>query len=157
MQQSIIYTLEIKIFRYHNKDNVETINEIFTFTNDKNPITARNEAFEKFKSWIDVLLQSLDKPYINDSQLRADLEVYLEAKPTQISQSEDDLKRFSYFVQNGIGIFFTIINHDADNSQNEKKLIYGIGNWIDYSDDPNDVIWELKEEYEFYKKFKFDT
>lgn len=158
MNPSIIYTLEIKLFRYHNKDNVETINKILTFSNQEHPITARNEAFEKFKSWIDVLLQSLDKTYINDSQLREDLKVYIEAKPSQINQSETESDlNFSFFTGNGIGIFYTIINEDVDSSQSEKKLIYGTGHWIDYSDDPNDVIWELKEEYEFYKKFKFDT
>lgn len=159
MEAAFHYAVKIKLFNYHSKDKVEYIEHFEEFKNES-PIKARIAAFRCYQSWVDILLQGINKEYTTDKQARADFQAYL--KPNidlnlTIGENEIDL---SNSLSVGIGIYFVIdivpsgekSNYKDDNLNDhvgDEGLIHGIGNSHEFND-PSTVAFNLENEFEYY-------
>jgi hypothetical protein len=162
MESAFHYLVKIKLYNYHNKDNVEFIEKNQEFKNES-PIIARQEAFRFYQNWLDVLLTGIDSEYIDDMQARDKLKSYLKPSEELKLRFDDEEIVLSNAQSIGIGIYHVIDIPTApiwkDDTLNDHvgdtNLIHGIGNSGEYNDPPN-CAYMLENEFEYYINNDYD-
>lgn len=122
------------------------------------PIIARNEAFNRYQNYIDVLLEVEGEKHIPDKQAREKLKAFPERKST--IKIDNDL-RFDDVFYSGIGVYLVIDNpipcemKFLENRKSDEILIHGIGNFID--EDSSIFFRGLTMEFDYYNFYGYDT
>lgn len=133
---------------------------------NESPIIARNLAFEHYQNYIDVFLEAKQTIYYSDRQAREELKSFIEPGTKIKIQFGDREVDFSCAFETGIGIFLIVEIPKPDNSRipipeifrDRKELfIHGIGNISFLRNDPDYLIFDLEEEYEYYNFNNYDT
>ena len=159
MQPVIHYLVRLKLIRRKNEEGeLEFIQEEREFRNDI-PILARKAAFDSYQSYLDVLLEGKGLRYESDKQARLALKTYYDPKAFfELNDDEINYEDSDPFG-NGIGIYMV---HDEmpPREKDYKKLvgIHGIGELVEgFFEDPVYLMVSLENEYEIYKRNKYDT
>ena len=162
MKAGFHYVVKAKLIRYKSADEIKFL-EIEEVFENETPILARDAAFSFYQSYIDVLLQGKGKIYFSDSQARNELKTFIETGTTTKIKFGDMELEFDDSEGNGIGVFL-IIDIPQEKKiealslkQGDEFLIHGIGNLIGGSDNTDYVIGDLKQEYELYQHFNYET
>ena len=152
MEAAIHYVVKAKLIRFIKNGEIEFI-EIDQKFEDKNPIIAREQAFEFYQSYIDVLLQSLDKVYVSHRQTKADLEGFLNSQT--VSKWNNFLSiKIDESLGNGIGIYFKIDNPLADDNNGDEFAIHS----IEFGGgDAQSLMDGLNQEYRYYSEYGYET
>lgn len=108
---------------------------------NESPILAREEAFNHFQSYVEVLYDGIHKKYTSDEQARIDLQKYFNSgNDVEMMGSKPYKFKISDDLFNGINIYMII---DVPLTKKEKKgdkfLVHGI-RYIDYPEKPDDEI-----------------
>ena len=158
MKAAFHYIVRIKLIRPANGKNIEFIESEKVFKN-KLPITAREEAFRYYQSYIDVLLQGEGKEYLSDKEARRELKSFVESGKTRMIEIGETEFEISDSYGNGIGIFMVIDSPIADDIFQDKiedeYLIHGIGN-LGWSDDEQSLMDSLNHEFWYYQHYEYD-
>lgn len=156
MKPAIHYVVKTKRINYKSADDIDFIEDEVVFENES-PIVARNEAFNYYQSFIEVLLQSIGKDYTSDKQTRIDLKDFREDKVPQsntVNISEGEMT-FNFERGNTIGVYMVVDKHmENDDFRFADHLIHEIGFSI-Y--DENSFMNSLNNEFEYYSYYKYDT
>ena len=168
MNTPFYYLLKIRLIRSIKSGKPDFFEYEEKFENT-NPIAARKRAFEVYQNYIDVLLESKGFSYRSDKQTRKDLFSFLSTKENIELDIDGEIINFNEGL--GIGVFFIINNRIKDDhpiiealidkcndvvSFNE-FIIHGIGN-INYKIiDPDSIVFNLTEEYKYYKHYNYNT
>ncbi len=159
MKAAFHYIVKARLIRQteNNELGFEEINK--TFENE-NPIIAREQAFNYYQSWIDILLQHKGKEYVSDREARKDLITFIEpGSTTKLQAGGKEIEFSDDSFGNGIGVY--IVNDHPENSFSflnvgDEGLIHGIGNLSDQFMIDMMIIL-LIEEAENYKNLNFET
>lgn len=142
-----------------NGDIKEAIQHSVEEFKDTSPIAARENAFNHFRSIVDVLYDGIGKNYTTENQARVDLQPYFNSGNSLELLSSIPNKKFqlSEDILNGIEVYVVTEEPlDGNREQTHKHLIHSIG-YADTSNSNNeDVISCLKgliTEYKFYEKY----
>ena len=159
MKVAFHYIIKAKLIRFTEGNGIE-FSEFQEKFEDDNPIIAREKAFNRYQSFIDVLLENKNKKYLSDRQARIDLNSFIDpGTKTKIKIGEKEVE-FSDSFGNGIGIFIvinkTIQNEICEDTNGDEFLIHGIGR-IGSFDAPQDLIDGLDQEFLYYEQFDYDT
>ncbi|MDD2986413.1 ATP-binding protein [Flavobacterium sp.] len=154
MEVSIHYIVKAKLIRFIEDGNIDfiEINEKFVNTN---PIIAREQAFDFYQNYIDVLLQGINKTYVSDKQTREDIISFVDSGI--ITKIEGISKGFPNSYGNGIGVYLVIDNPIEDEIYNDiigdEYLIHG----IQYGGTSAQSFMDgLNHEYWYYNYFGYD-
>ncbi len=125
------------------------------------PITARTSAFGHYQNYIDVLLEAKNANYSTDRQTREDLRSFIDLGIESKIQIGGDEVEFSHSFGNGIGIFLIVDKPKSDDIYDDKKgdeiLIHGIGNISFINSDPDQLMYQLESEIEYYQFNNYDV
>jgi hypothetical protein len=163
MNPAFHYVVRAKLIRF-NKDNKIDFSEFEEKFENEEPIFAREEAFNHYQSYIDVLLESKNKKYTSDRNAREELKSFYEPdsdfKMTFGGQEVD----FKNNVGFGVGVFMVIdeplpsgfpdLTEFGIILPSHKELyIHGIGNIGSYFSNDGHMcnLWEELEYYNYYK------
>jgi len=136
------------------------VNKVFK---DKNPIIAREQAFSYYQSYIDVLLESKGKYYINHSKAEEELKPFLSSFNRQyVDLSGQKIEDMVLDVDCDKGLAISLIMSDSKSFLNiaghtlfeDSHLIHYIDN--QFTDLKPYVLDELILEYSLYEKFEYD-
>lgn len=156
MKASFHYVVKAKLIRCKENKEIDFLEFEDKFENE-NPILARENAFEHYQNYIDVLLEGKGSRYVSDRQAREELDSFIDpGTTTKITIGETNIE-FSDNFGNGIGIFMVIDNAINDNKVGEEFFIHGIGNIGSSSYNTDTIIYDLVNEFDYYKYFKYDT
>ena len=157
---SFHYTVQANLINYTDEGEIDFI-EIEEKFEDKEPINARSRAFSFYKSLVDVLLQAKDLEYTSDQQARMDLQSFVDSGTSTTAEVFGKKIEFSDSLGAGIGVFMVIdkpIDEEVfPDEEGEKILIHGIGNSLEFRDDPVDLIYGLEKELDYYNHFGYYT
>lgn len=164
MKAAFHYIVKAKIIRITEGSELDFSEINKTFENE-NPIIARDEAFQFYQSWIDVLLQSKDKDYLSDRQARKDLISFIDpGKTTKLRVDEKEIEFNNDSIGNGIGVYFVADQNVGNGVFNfglvesgDEVLIHGIGNLDMKGYMIDHFICFLQSEFDYYKYFNYDT
>lgn len=155
------YVVKAKLIRHKKKDGELEFLQFEEKFEDDNPIKARNLAFKRFQSYIDVLLEGKNKKYVSDKQARVDLVSFIDPGTKSKINIENKQVEFSDAFGNGIGVFLVLNAPDQgtlfSESVSEELFIHGIGNIAYFPFDSDDLILHLEEEYNYYQSYHCDT
>jgi hypothetical protein len=157
MKATFHYGVRAKLVRFINGNDIDFL-EFEEKFEDESPIVARNNAFNLYQNYIDVLLESKGKKYISDSQAREELNSFIDpGTKTKITIQETEIE-ISDSLGNGIGIFMVIdkLKPNTDDKIGDELFIHGMGS-IGLSYDPDYVIFHLNLEFDYFKYFEYDT
>lgn len=158
MPASFHYLVKAKLIR-SSKSNTQNLIEFEKCFEHENPIIAREQAFNHYQNYIDVLLEGKGKKYISDIQARIDLYTHIDSGTAQ-SVCNNKLKiDFNDDIDKGISIYMVsdkaFYSENIKVSSGDRFLIHSIEHF-----DKNDLSILLEgvlTEYEFYKYFDIDT
>lgn len=126
---------------------------------NENPIVARNQAFNHYQNYIDILLESKGEKYVSDKQAREELKSF--TNPSLSLNINQHFVDFSDYLSYGIGVFMVIntpINPDTFIPSIRKEIaIHTIGGQYFGNYNPNNLMTDLEEEYEYYVYFNYET
>lgn len=150
MEPAFHYVVNVKLI----KSKADAIDSSKIFGND-NPIIAREEAFDHYQSWLDVLLGG--QRIISDKQARMELISFIDpGTGTKVKIGEAEIEINDSFG-NGIGVFLVIDNPIREGEKiGEQVIIHGIGS-IASSDSAQSLMDGLNLEYEYYRHYGYDT
>lgn len=158
------YVVRAKLIRNkpHEHEEIEFL-EFEDKFEDINPIVARNKAFRHYQNYIDVFLQNRDSEYVSDKQARIELASFVNSGTSKEITLGNEQIEISDKWGNGIGVFLVINTpipkedtEDSESKVSDEKFIHGLGT-INYYNDPDDFIYNLQAEYEYYKYFNYNT
>jgi hypothetical protein len=143
------------------KNDVNPI-EVYKVFKDENPIIARNQAFNYYQSYIDVLLESLGKEFINHFETEKDLKPFLSSYKRQnvkiAGQTIEDLE-LDVDCDKGLGISLIMsdskpfLNAAGHTLYEESQLIHYIDN--QFTDFKPYVLDALIYEFSLYQKYGY--
>lgn len=156
------YLVSGRMFRtIKNETNPIEVYEIFK---DENPIIARENAFNYFQSYIDVLLESLGKEYVNHFETEKDLKPFLSSYKRQyvkIGEHVIDDMELDVDCDKGLGISIilsdskTFLNAVGHTLYEDSQLIHYIDN--QFTDLKPYILDALIYEFSLYKKYGYDS
>ena len=162
MKAAFHYVVKAKLIRFHD-DNYIDFQELEEVFENEEPIIAREEAFNRYQSYIDVLLESKNKKYTTDRNAREVLKSFYETDvEITIGNKMVNPRNSAGF---GLGIFMVIDKPMADEFPSppdrnfkEEWFIHGIGDVGDvfYIDDDYLII-SLGNELRYYKYYNYST
>lgn len=125
----------------------------------KSPIIARNNAFNRYQSYLDVFLEAKNSSYLSYEHASSVLRnfVFPSSKKSNYDRiGNEDFDQKAKF--NGIGVFL-VVNEPVDGISIDPHLddlmIHGIGRVG--MDDPQSFLFCLIYEYKYYQHYGFDT
>ncbi|GAB4322587.1 MAG: hypothetical protein Kow00127_15200 [Bacteroidales bacterium] len=158
MAEEIYYEVRVKIVNRLSKDQYDFI-EINNEFKDNEPIIAREQAFKRYQSYLDVILK---KDNISDLEARLKLKSY-----SDIDLADQFDTNNSNSLSNGIGVFCIVRSLDPKDEQHpfsffnlypkDELFIHGIGEISFRSFDPNSICYSLEREYNYYQSNGFKT
>lgn len=158
MEVEFFYELRVKLIKQNNNNEFEFLEFKHKFE-DKNPIIAREKAFKRYQSYLDVILY---KDNISDLEARVRFKNLIISENVTENNELDKLEINDNFGS-GIGIFM-IINKpivypvlEGIISPDEEIFIHGIGDMGIRSNDPNRINRNLESEVEYYNKYNYST
>jgi hypothetical protein len=153
MKAAFHYVVKAKLIRFKENNEID-FSEFEEMFENEEPIFAREEAFKRYQSIIDVLLESKNKKYTNDRDARIELKSFYSYE-TIINIGDQEVN-FGGNYDLGIGIFM-IINQRVTEIVHfgECPYIHGIMD-SEYTN-PDSQILMLSNEYEYYKHYNYDT
>jgi Putative DNA-binding domain len=144
---------EVKVNIIHPKSNGFT--NSFKVFEHENPIIAREEAFNHYQSYIDVLLGT--KKNITDKQTRIELTSFIDPGTSYRLWTGKSEIEISDSFGKGIGVFMVIDEPLEDTDKvGEEIIIHGIGR-IHSADDPQSLMDGLNHEYQYYNHYGYDV
>ncbi len=158
MKPPFHYAIMSRLIRIDSSGEVhfDEITEEFV---NKSPIIARNNAFNRYQSYLDVFLQAKESSYISYEHASSVLGKFVFPSPKKNNYDEisnEDLDKKGRF--NGIGVFLVVnepVNGISIDPHLEDLMIHGIGRVG--MDDPQSFLFCLIYEYEYYQHYGFDT
>jgi len=168
METSIYYIVKVKLIKQNNNQEFDFIEYETKFKN-RNPIIARENAFSRYQSYLEVIF---NKNNISDLEARLKFKSYFVQDNETIKLDEFESIDFTDSFGNGIGVFMKmntpVENFDITNINYESILskipvsgsevcIHGIGDISFRSNDPNSIFYHLEQEYEAYRHFGYET
>jgi len=144
---------------YRNQDNLKDIIEIDEFFEDVNPIVAREKAFSRYQSLIDVFLLSKNIEYQSHEQTEEKLTDFVSSYKKEYALGNLDLE-IDVDFDKGLYIYFVTDPRDTFTTK-EEVIIYNKKHLIHYIDNQldsyyGDILTALRNEYIFYKNNNFD-
>ena len=160
MKPAFHYIVKAKLIRYQKGNDINFL-EFEDKFEDPSPIKAREKAFSHYQNYVDVLLDGKNKKYISDSTTREELTSFIEpGTKTKVIIDGSEVE-FSDSFGNGIGIFLIIDRPKKDNIYDykigEEIFIHGIGKIHYSSNSPDQNIFELEKEFDYYKHYNYPT
>src|SRR6056297_2868275 len=135
-----------------NKNDIFEVNELFA---NNNPIQARNEAFNRFLSYLEVFLDSLDITYRSFDQAVNDLHDFIHSGNRKYFLNDPDLQIDMDFDK---GLYLYFVPDTTDKSYTaEKRIVYNQKYLIHcFTNNAQQVIDELQRnlnaEYQYYEQ-----
>ena len=161
MKAAFHYIVKAKVIRL-TESNEPAFEEISKSFENENPIRAREEAFDFYQSWIDILLQNKQKKYVSDRETRKELISFIDPTvSTKLYSGDTEIEFNKNSLGYGIGVFFVPdieigVSYSGRIETGAELLIHGIGNFgRKYMLDDNVCI--LSSEAEYYQHFNYDT
>jgi len=145
MTKAFYYKVYVRLIRKVSEGQIDFIRETKDFIND-NPIIAREQAFNFYNSYIDVLLQSVRKVDTSDMEARSNLQPFY--------------KKDEHVGYIGIAM---VLDKDTDFEYLPKSRGPEPDEFEIHCIPSNDVgsldeiVYNLTCEYEYYEYFQYDT
>ena len=152
-----LYLLKGTIFRKHdNFTDLIEINEVFK---DAELILARERAFSKYQSYIDVFLESVAQVYVSHEQTKRRLNDFFDSKRMQFPLRNPELGKVDVDFDKGLFIYLVTDSSDIFTTL-EGRQIYNAKHLVHFIDGKTEslnelVLKELKLEFEFYESNGF--
>lgn len=157
MKTAFHYLVKAKLIRYINADDINFIEVEEKFENE-NPILARDDAFNFYQNYIDVLLQSKGLKYQSDKQARKELQSFIDSGTSTKVKFPEKGWEINESAGNGIAIFLVIdTSQEKGHKKDDELLIHGIRDLSRGFNDTDDVIIDLNKEHNLYKQFGYET
>ena len=159
MKPKIFYQLKGTMFRSKgNETDLVEINEIFK---DKNPITARENAFKTYQNYVDVFLQANNKEYLSYEQTVIELQDFTNSyKREFVKIGNEIIDEIDVDFDKGLSIYLIYENSpiyqtvEGEKIYENKLLIHFIENKL------SDLVWNvldnLFEEFKVYELNKYN-
>lgn len=159
MKPKIFYQLKGTMFRSKgNETDLVEINEIFK---DKNPITARENAFKTYQNYVDVFLQANNKEYLSYEQTVIELQDFTNSyKREFVKIGNEIIAEIDVDFDKGLSIYMVYENSpiyqtvEGEKIYENKLLIHFIENKL------SDLVWNvldnLFEEFKVYELYKYN-
>lgn len=152
------YLLQGTIFRsQENLNDLIEINEVFYH---ENLINARQQAFQKFQSYLDVFLDSLGHPYQSYEDAIEILADFVNSYRLQYAANRIELGRVD--VDFDKGMFLYLVTDPTDTyTTKEGSLIYKQKYLLHFFNNNFDDYWQavlndLMDEFQFFKTHQID-
>lgn len=157
MAAAFHYLVKAKLIRFIDNREIDFIQLNEKFVNI-NPIEAREQAFNYYQNYIDVLLEAKGRRYQSDKDARENLDSFIDPGTiTKKLYKEVELELSDSFG-NGIGVYMvidqTIPDEIFDDKVGDEHLIHGIGH-IGYG--YQGFMDGLSHEFCYYEHFKYDV
>lgn len=152
-----LYLLQGTVFR--NQDNFTDLIEINEVFQHEELISARERAFSKYQSYIDVFLESIGQVYKSHEQTQTSLNDFYDSKRMQFPLKNPELGKVDVDFDKGLFIYLVADSSDIFTTL-EGRQIYSAKRLIHFIDGKTEgvnelVLRELKLEFEFYKNNRF--
>ncbi len=158
MPNPFYYIVQAKLIR-SSKSNTQNLIEFERSFEHENPITAREQAFNHFQNYIDVLLEGKGKKYISDIQARKEIYTHIDSGTAQTFTNSKLKLSFNDDYDKGISIYLVIDtpidNGDINMTVGDHLLIHSIEHF-----DKNDLsvlIEGLLCENRLYTHYGFES
>ena len=144
---------------YRTQDNLKDLVEIDEVFEDASPIVAREKAFSRYQSLIDVFLQSKDLEYQSHEQAEEKMTDFVDSYKKEYALGNPDLE-IDVDFDKGLYIYFITDPNDTFTTKegvvtyNKKHLIHYLDNQFDSYH--GDVLTSLRSEYKYYKDNSYD-
>jgi len=150
-----IYHLKGILFRQkRQKQNLIIVNELFK---DKDLIEARKKAFCKFRSYLEVFLESLDKSYLSHEQATVDLQDFVCSHTTTVVKTHHKITdEIDTDYDKGLCLYLIEDENDSFQTQ-EGETVYNKSHLLLCFDNRFTELEEyikhgLEQEMKLYKK-----
>ena len=150
------YIVQSKLIR-SSESNTQNLIEFEKSFEHEEPIKAREQAFNHYQSYIDVLLEAKGKKYISDIQARKELYPHIDSGTAQVFSNNKLKLNFNDDYDKGISIYLVVDKavqtDELEVSVGEHYLVHSFEHF-----DKNDLsvlINGLLTEFELFKQFEF--
>ena len=159
MKAAFHYVVRSKLIRFNENNEIDFLELEEKFEYDS-PIIARGQAFDRYQSFIEVLLESKNKKYTNDREARKELKSFydpeIDSKIVMGGQEVDFRGGWRF----GIGIFMVEDQPSQVSFSNSvmEYYIHGIGDvggYLDIDDDYLVIVLEI--ELKSYRDHNYET
>lgn len=156
MPPAIHYIVKAKLIRNIKNNKTDFLEFEGEFVN-QDPIIAREQAFNHYQNYIDVLLESKNKEYVSDKDARAHLNSFINTdQGSKIILGDSEIDLYDSY-ENGLGIYLKI-DHPIENKSiadkiGDEYLIHGIENFC--QEDFIVLMDNLLHEFWYYQYFGY--